>query len=122
MKKFKPLVKMDGGFLCRKCRVIIRPAYTKQEAQGETGPVFCDKCLSDLVYKYPTKNQIGFTGKEYMKLASKFSTLNKTQFENALKGITCQMINGEFVIYHCDILLALQCGLENRKPTGYEWD
>jgi hypothetical protein len=121
MKEIKPIVKM-GGLLCNRCIVVIRPLHSISDCEGKTGPVLCDKCLSDLVYKYPTKSQIGFTGKEYIKLASKFPTLNKERFEDALHGITCQIIDGDLVIYHCDILLALTCGLENRKPTAYEWD
>jgi len=122
MKKLKPLVKLDAGFICRHCRIIIRPAYTKQEAQELAGPVLCDKCLSDLVNKYPTKHQIGFTHQELISIMKMFPTLNKDRFFDLLDGITCQTIEGEIITYHCDVLLALTCGLENRKPTGYEWD
>lgn len=121
MKKFKPIVKLSG-FLCNTCRVVIRTLNSKEETEGLKGPVLCDKCLDKLVYSFPTKNQIGFTAKEYDKLIKNFPTLNKDKFYDTLSGITCQMIDGELVIYHCDILLALHCGLENRKPHAYEWD
>lgn len=122
MKKFKPIPKMDSGLLCNKCRVIIRYFKSEDEAGGESGPVLCDKCLDHLVYNYKTKNMSGFTGKDIINFVSQFPTLNKEKFKDALHGVTCVMIDGELVIYHCDIVMAIKCGLENRKIEGYEWD
>jgi hypothetical protein len=37
-----------------------------------------------------------------------------------LKGITGQIIDGEIVIYHHDVLKAIICGTENRNLTHDE--
>jgi len=83
-----------------------------------------DKKLYDLVYDYPTKNEYGFIASEQEELLKQFPDINKEKYENALCGITCMMDGktGGFIIYHCDILIALRCGLENRNPTIAEWD
>ena len=83
-----------------------------------------NKKLYDLVYNYPTKNKSGFVSSEQEELLKQFPNINKEKYYNALCGITCMMdkeTNG-FIIYHCDILTALHCGLENRKMYTYEWD
>ena len=78
--------------------------------------------MKDLVYNFPTKNKEGFTDSEIDELLSKFDNLNVGKFQDALRGITCMVIDNELVIYHCDILTALYCGLENRDMYSYEMD
>lgn len=78
--------------------------------------------MKDLVYNFPTKNKEGFTNSEIDELLSKFDNLNVSKFQDALRGVTCMVIDNEIVIYHCDILTALYCGLENRDMYSYEMD
>lgn len=78
--------------------------------------------LYDTVYNYPTKNPEGFTGDEINKLLHDFPELNRERFDNAMIGNTCMVIDGKAVIYHCDVLTALRCGLENRDIKFSEWD
>ena len=87
--------------------------------------VYCSECLHKLVYGYPTKYPDGFLYDEYMKLIKRFNKyFNLNQFHSALGGVTCMMGKGDdgLIIYHCDIELAIQCGMENREPTASEWD
>jgi len=122
MKTYKPIPKMDGGLLCNSCRRTIRNFKNEDEAIGKSGPVLCYKCLEELVYNYKTKNKEGFIHTEVLEILKLFPTTNKDKFFDALRGITCMMIGGEIVTYHCDIVTALNCGLENRNVTLSEWD
>lgn len=80
------------------------------------------KRLEDLVYKFPTKYDIGFTKEEEDKLLELFPDINTGKYINALRGITCQIRDGKIVTYHCDILKALICGIEDRDLKYWEWD
>jgi len=90
--------------------------------QQEEKEVF-NKYLFDLVYDYKTKSEFGFNSDEQKEILKNFPNINKDKYSNALNGITC-MMNEEkqFIIYHCDILTALHCGLENRDIKVSEWD
>ena len=76
------------------------------------------------IYNYPTESEWGFTDKELKVLLSEFGdAVNMDKFNSALMGITCMKNDaGEIVIYHCDILTALRCGLENRDMQPFEMD
>lgn len=76
----------------------------------------------DRVYNYPTRNEMGFIREEYMKLLGEYPNINMEKFWDALNGITCINIDGETVIFHRDIFLAIVCGVEDRLPSSWEWD
>lgn len=78
--------------------------------------------LEDLVYNYPTKHQEGFTPGEIKEILSNFQDINMDKFHDALSGITMMSINQESIIFHCDILTALRCGIEDRDIRLQEWD
>ncbi len=80
--------------------------------------------LEKIVYEYPTKNKEGFIEEEMDALLSRFpkDQLNMDKWYGAMMGNTCMMRDGKFINYHCDVLLALKCALENREPTIFEWD
>jgi len=78
--------------------------------------------IKERVDSYPTKHKYGFIREEYMKLLEEYPTINMERFWDALNGITCMNIDGETVIYHCDIELAIHCGMEDRSATISEWD
>jgi hypothetical protein len=80
------------------------------------------KKLEDLVYNYKTKNKEGFLFTEEKELLKQFPNINMDKYFDVLKGITCVMDGENIVTYHCDILNALVCGLENRKQTIEEFD
>jgi hypothetical protein len=91
----------------------------KQEEDKKT----FNKKLEDLVYNYPTKNKEGFINEEQQVLIAMFPEMNMDKYWGAQNHITCMMDeNGKFIIYHCDVLLSLRCGLENRDVTIAEWD
>jgi len=84
------------------------------------------KELEDKVYNYTTKYKEGFTDKEIKELLKKYPDVKMDKFNDAMRGNTCQAKteNDKLIIvnYHCDVLQALICGLEDRKLTAYEWD
>jgi hypothetical protein len=121
MTKFKPLIKFNSGWgaiLCNKCRTIVKDNLTIEEMHGNTKIVLCQNCLQELVYGFKTQNKEGFTFEEQKKLLSMFTKINMKRYNEALTGITC---SGNY-IYHCDILTALRCGMEDRNMKSYEWD
>ena len=79
--------------------------------------------LKDKVYNYPTESKYGFNPKEIETLLSDFPNINRNKFNNAMFGNTC-MVNerDELIMYFCDILSAIRCGLENRELKVGEWD
>jgi hypothetical protein len=74
------------------------------------------------VYGYPTKNKEGFIKSEIEDLLKNYPDIDIEKFDDAFMGITCMMIDNELVIYHCDILTALRCGIEKRKMRSWEMD
>ena len=79
--------------------------------------------LENKVYGYKTQYPEGFTNKEMKDLLKELPfEINREKFNEALNGVTCQMRGVEVIIYHCDILKAVICGVENRDLNGYEWD
>ena len=75
------------------------------------------------VYGTPTAHKMGFNSSEVKELLKKYPDLNQDKFDSALRGITCFFSEETgVIIYHCDIELALHCGLDNREPTSLEWD
>lgn len=50
MEKVKPIIKFNGGIgaiLCNKCRVIIKDRLTKEEFEGKTDLLYCEKCKKE---------------------------------------------------------------------------
>lgn len=81
------------------------------------------KSIRDAVYSFPTKSAYGFIQSEIEELLKIYPTVNMDKFNNVLTGITCMSDkDGNMVIYHCDIELAIRCGIENRDQTVGEWD
>ena len=78
--------------------------------------------LIEKIYNYPTKYKEGFINEEIENLLKEFPNIHKDKFNNALHGNTCMMKEGKIISYHCDILSAIRCGLENRDLTIWEWD
>jgi len=79
--------------------------------------------LKELIYNFKTRNKEGFVQSEIDQLLTKFPDINMDKFNNALNGITCIMDDtGDLVIYHVDVLHALQCGIDDRELEFFEWD
>jgi hypothetical protein len=52
--KYRPIIKFNNGIgaiLCNNCRIIIKSHLTKEEFEGKTNLLFCDKCLKKLNLK-----------------------------------------------------------------------
>tara|TARA_B110000259_G_scaffold181223_1_gene222935 strand:- start:7742 stop:8002 length:261 start_codon:yes stop_codon:yes gene_type:complete len=78
--------------------------------------------LKDKVYNFKTKHKIGFVKEETEALLKDYPQVNMDRFQESTDGNSVQVIDDKIVEYHCDILLALVCGLENRGPNIDEWD
>lgn len=82
------------------------------------------KEIKKMVYSYPTKSEYGFMSDEQEKLLKQFPEINMDKYNDALMGVTCMRDeeSGDLIIYHCDVLTAIICGIENRNITQAEWD
>lgn len=78
--------------------------------------------IEDKVNSFKTKHKQGFISSEIEELLSDYPDIDRVKFNNALSGITCMVIDDEIIIYHCDIITALRCGIEKREIRGYEFD
>ena len=78
--------------------------------------------IRERVNGFKTKYKEGIVQEEIDELLKDYPNINMDKFNDALRGITCMVIEGKGVIYHCDIELALKCGVEDRKPRTWEWD
>jgi len=78
--------------------------------------------IEDVVYKFPTKYKEGFTQEEMESLLQGYSRVNISKFNNALMGVSCRRVSEEIVIYHCDVVNALKCAIEDRDLNESEWD
>jgi len=78
--------------------------------------------ISERVNNYQTKYEEGFTPSEIDELLKEYPKIDMNKFNEATSGVTGMMIDGEFVTFHCDIVLAIKCGMEKRNVRGYEMD
>ncbi len=79
--------------------------------------------IYQLVYNFKTKYEQGFTAIERHEILLNFPDINMNRFNDALQCITGFVSpKGELITYHCDIEKALQCGMENRGLTNFEFD
>ena len=82
-----------------------------------------NKELRDKVYNFKTKYEEGFTDNDVKELLKEYPDVSMKHFNDAMMGNTCLLKNNsEVVMYHCDILAALKCGLEKRQLYTHEWD
>jgi len=78
--------------------------------------------LRDKVYNFKTKSEYGFTQAEMDTLLKDYPDIKMDKFNNAMMGNTCMVIDDEVINYHCDVLTALRCGIEDREMTFGEFD
>lgn len=82
--------------------------------------------LYDFIYNYPTFRKEGFLPDEQTLVLEKYQKLypnfNLKKYDDAMMGNTCMMYKGKFVMYHCDVHKAVQCGIEERDLMIDEWD
>ncbi len=81
------------------------------------------KCpsIKDIVYNREIKYKEGYTLYEAKLLCIDLQIDFKT-FCEKLGVNTGMIIDGESIIYHCDVLKGVNCTLENRNQTLEEWD
>ena len=78
--------------------------------------------LSEKINNYPTKHKEGFIKSELDELLKDYPNIDMNKFNEAMMGNTCMVKEGQVVMYHFDIELALRCGIEKRGMRGYEMD
>lgn len=76
----------------------------------------------DDVRNYETNSPYGFNNKEQKEVLKHFPNINMKKYNNALMGCTCMSDETGLIMYHCDIVKAIQCGIENRELRVSEWD
>lgn len=104
----------NGATLCNRCNVIITKGLTKH--------LLCNKCIADYVYEYPVKSKWGFNPDELKAIVSEFPDINMDKFNLAMMGNTCMLEEDKIIIYPCDVVTALRCGIENRDVRFSEFD
>lgn len=78
--------------------------------------------ISERVNNYPTKHEEGFISSEIDELLKEYPNIDKEKFNEAINGVTGIIKGNEFITFHCDVELALKCGMEKRNVRGYEMD
>ena len=78
--------------------------------------------LQEKVYNYPTTYKEGFIASEEADLLKDFPNIDMDKYNDAMRGNTCMVRDGQTVIFHCDVLNALRCGAEKRNLKWWEWD
>jgi hypothetical protein len=78
--------------------------------------------IYELVHSYPCESKYGFNSSEIKDILSKFPDINLGQYFDAMMGNTGIVDGGLLITYHCDLILGLTCGIENRIPKIYEFD
>jgi len=77
------------------------------------------------IYNYKTEYEKGLNSDEmrdvYLFFESKYK-MNIEKYYDALMGNTCIIVNGRILTFHCDVVKALVCAIENRDMYGYEFD
>lgn len=83
----------------------------------------CDShYIEQVIEKFKTKYKEGFTYSEIDELLKYFPNINMKKYNEAMICNTCMIIDGESIIYHCDVRTALYCGVENRNLRTEEFD
>ena len=81
--------------------------------------------IEDLVNNWPTKYKEGFTNLEITNIVNTIKVDNDfshEKFDNAMMGNTCMVREGQAVMYDCDVIKGIQCGIEDRNLNVLEWD
>jgi hypothetical protein len=80
------------------------------------------KNTRETVENFKTKSEYGFTSKETEELLKSFPNINMEKFNSALGCHTVMIIDGEIITYHCDIITAITCSVEDRDINISEFD
>jgi hypothetical protein len=78
--------------------------------------------ITERVNTYLTKHKEGFISSELDELLKEYPNIDIGKFNEAMMGNTCMVKEGQVIMYHCDIELAIRCGIEKRNVRGYEMD
>lgn len=79
--------------------------------------------VTKIVHDFPITEDLGFTSVEQaLLLLMHFDGINTERYYNAMFGNTIGVINGIGRTYHCDIITAIMCGIEDRDILPHEWD
>ena len=65
------------------------------------------KSISETVNNYPTKYKEGFTPSEIDELLKQYP-IDMDKFNDAMMGHTGSIIDGDFIMYHCDVEMAIK--------------
>ena len=78
--------------------------------------------INQIVYSFDTKHKQGFTTTELEQILTKFPKLDRRKFNDAMNGSTGIILDGDFILYHNDIIKAINVSLYGISLRIYEWD
>ena len=67
--------------------------------------------IQENVYNYKNKHQEGFIKSELENLLLNYPNINMDKFNDAMTGCTFMLKENDIIIYHCDIVRAITCGI-----------
>jgi len=71
--------------------------------------------ITERVNTYPTKHKEGFIKSELDELLKEYPNIDMKKFNYSMMGHTGSIIDGEFIVYHCDVEAAIKFSV---KKTG----
>jgi len=70
--------------------------------------------ISQRVNSYPTKYEEGFTQSEIDELLKEYH-IDMDRFNDAMMCNACAIVDGELVMYHCDVEMAIKYSVHRYK-------
>ena len=74
------------------------------------------------VFSFKSKHSEGLTIEEVNRIASQFPNFSYAKMNDALSGITGQLVENDCCIYRHDVITGLICGVMGRGIKPSEWD
>jgi hypothetical protein len=81
--------------------------------------------VTKYVDEFKTKHSMGFIKSEVEMVIEHFKSkykFNMDKYYDAMYGNTCMVVEDQIVNYHCDVIMGVVCGIEDRELTVEEWD
>ena len=71
---------------------------------------------------FKTKYEEGFIQSEIDELLKSFPDISMDKYEDAMNGITCMVKDNDVIIYRCDVITGIKCGVYKRNVLPHEFD
>jgi hypothetical protein len=77
--------------------------------------------IEEMINGWNTKYDEGFTPQELADVAISYG-LDPKLLRETIGVVTAMVKDNVILTYHCDVIVAVRCCLEGRKPHWTEWD